>query len=91
VSIRLVAKPKILNDLPVSVHVRAPKILEESAAPSHHFQEPLTAVMILLVDPEMLGEVIDAFREERDLNSGRTGVGLVTLETLDGRCFFESH
>ena len=35
------------------------------------------AVLVLLVDLEVLGEVVDAAGEQRDLHLGRAGVGLV--------------
>jgi hypothetical protein len=39
--------------------------------------------MVALVDLEVLREVLDSFREKRDLDLGRPGVSLVGLELSD--------
>ena len=41
-------------------------------------------MVVLLVDLQVLGEVVDPLREECDLDLGRPGVGLVALVRLDG-------
>ena len=38
---------------------------------------------------QMLGERLDLFRENGDLNFARTGVTLVTLELLPNGCFID--
>jgi hypothetical protein len=40
-------------------------------------------VVILLVDPQVIGEVVDAFGEQRDLDLGRARVRLVCAELID--------
>jgi hypothetical protein len=44
-------------------------------------------MMILCVDLEMLGEVIDALTEKRDLDFGRPGVAVVCLVCSDDAAF----
>src|ERR1700691_1599971 len=61
-------------------------VIEKRAARCDHFQKPPTRMIVLHVGFEMIGEVIDAFRQDRDLNLGRTGVaGLVGVRLDDFR------
>src|SRR5664279_3397970 len=54
-----------------------------------HFQKAPARMIVLHVGFEMPGEVIDAFRQDRDLNLGRTGVaGLVGIRLDDFRFAF---
>jgi len=52
-----------------------PPASEQAPAPAHEHQKPPPTVMVLLVDLQVLGEVVDALGEERDLHLGRTRVG----------------
>ena len=49
----------------------------EPGTPSDELLQAALGVMIATVDLEVLGEVTDAIREERDLHLGRARVGLV--------------
>jgi hypothetical protein len=86
-----VAETKVLDDLPISVHVSASQIVQEAAASADHLEESAAAMVILRVGAKMISEVVDPLREEGDLDTGRAGVGLVVPVTLNCRCFFESH
>ena len=44
-----------------------------------HLEKSATAVVILVVHLEVLGEAVDAIGEYRDLNLRRAGVALVSL------------
>ena len=44
---------------------------------SDHLQQPATAVVVLRVGPEVVGQVVDFLGEERDLDLRRAGVVLV--------------
>ena len=60
-------------------------VVQQTPALADHEQEAAAAVMVALVVLEMLGEVGDALREQRDLHVGRTGVsrcGRVVIDDL---------
>ena len=64
-------------------------VIEERTACRDHFQKPPARMIVLHVGFEMPGEVIDAFRQDRDLNLGRAGVaGLVGIRLDDFRFAF---
>src|SRR6476646_3977882 len=64
-------------------------IVEKRAARRHELQKAATRMVILHVGLEMPGEVVDAFREDRDLDLGRAGVaGLGGIRLDDFRFAF---
>lgn len=87
----LVAEPKFLDDLPISGQVRSPHVVEEPAALADHLQQPSAAVMVLLVCPEVIREVVDPIRQDRDLDARAASVGAMRLVLLDRRCFLQCH
>ena len=54
-----------------------------SASLTHELQQPAPRVVILHVRLEVLGELVDAAREDRDLDLGRAGVRLVAAVLFD--------
>ena len=87
----LVPETQFLDDLSVGIDVRALQVIEQTATLSVHLEEPTTTVVVVLVGPEVVIQILDALREERDLNASRAGVGRVRPVLLDGRNFVESH
>src|SRR6476659_10663987 len=87
----LVPQSEFLDDLAVAVDVRPLHVVEKTATGADHLQQAAAAVMVLLVRPEMFGEVVDPLREEGHLNARGAGVGLVRLVLLERRCVVESH
>jgi hypothetical protein len=53
------------------------EIIEELATAGSHLQEPAARVEILTVRAQVLGQVIDASGQERDLDFGRAGILVV--------------
>src|SRR4051812_9822305 len=88
---RLVAEAKLLDQLAVVVELRTLHVVQETTALSDEPKEALASVVILLVRPEVLGQVVDAFRENGDLHFGGTGVGLVSPMLLQRGRLVESH
>jgi hypothetical protein len=86
-----VTEAKIADDLAVSLDVRALEILKQAAPLSNHLEAPSLAVMILWIGLEVVREVIDAIRKNRNLNPGRTGVGFVPFVLANRCCLFKSH
>src|SRR5579872_901491 len=65
------------------------QVVEERTARGDHFQQTAARMVILHVALEMIGEVVDAFRQDRNLNLGRAGVaGLVGILLDDFRFAF---
>src|SRR5215475_15940230 len=50
------------------------QVIEKGAARRHELQKATAGVIVLHVGLEMIGEVVDAFRQDRDLDLGRAGV-----------------
>src|SRR5690606_10141957 len=82
---RSVAQPEVFDERPVSLHVLSLQIFEKTAPLAHEHEQPAPAVMVLLVRPEMIGQMIDPGREQRDLDRGTppvVGVELVLADDL---------
>ncbi len=76
----------------VSLDVNLDKVVEERSALTDHLEEAASGVMILLVDLEVLGQVVDSLGEKSDLNFGRTCVTLMSRVFLhDSKLFFFQH
>src|SRR5258708_16465382 len=87
--IRSRAETKLLDELPVRIDFRALHVVQEPAALADHLEQPLTGVVILFMSAEVFGQVVDSFREDRDLNRAGSGIGLVRPMLLERRCFIE--
>src|SRR5436190_18705751 len=74
-SIRSIPEPEFLNDSAIAVDVTPLHVLQQTPPPADHLQQATTAMMILLVDAEVIVEVVDPLRENRDLYA--TGAGIV--------------
>ncbi len=75
----LAAKVQLLQQLVILRHVMPLEIIEELATAGSHLQEPAARVEILSVRAQVLGQVIDASGQERDLDFGRAGILIVSF------------
>ena len=80
--LRLLTDTESCDDRTVSLDVDLDQIVEQRAALTDHLEQTATGVMVLLVDLEVLGEVVDSLSEQSDLNLGRTGVTLMRFRSL---------
>src|SRR3954462_10129023 len=71
------AQAEPLDQRAVTRDVGALQVLQQPAALTDEDQQTPTAVVVVLVGLEVLGEVLDALREHRDLDLRGTGVALV--------------
>ena len=64
------------------------QIIEQLAAAACHLQEAAATVKVLAVGAQVLGQMIDASGEERNLDLGRTGVLVVGFVFGDDFWFY---
>jgi len=58
--IGLVPQAQFLDDLPVSVDIRALQVVEQTATLTDHLAKPTATVVIFLVGAEVVGQIVDA-------------------------------
>ena len=75
-SVDLASQAEAGDDRAVALDVGLLQVVEETTALAHEEQQSPTAVVIVLVLLEVLGEVRDAVAQQRDLHLGGTGVAL---------------
>src|SRR5262245_31534500 len=68
---------QFLDDGPVALDVVLHDVVEQPPTPSHQHPQTSLRVEVLLVDLHVLGEVLDAIGQQRDLHLRRTGVAVV--------------
>lgn len=70
-------QPKTGDQGTIPLDILVPEVLEESSTLADQHQETSPAVMVLLIDLQMLGEMADAFGEHCNLDLGRTRIRVV--------------
>src|SRR5262245_40606724 len=80
---RLLADAEGLDHAAIPLQVVPADVVEEPTAAADEHQEAAPGVVVLRVRLEVLGQVVDALAEERDLHLGRSAVGLMLLILLD--------
>src|SRR3954471_8997267 len=79
----LAAQAELADQRAVALEILRLEVVEEPpAAPDQH-EQPAARMVVVLVGPQMLREVIDAARQQRDLHLGGARVVRVLAETLD--------
>jgi hypothetical protein len=66
--LELVTESEIIHDLAVGVNVRAPEIIEKTAALADHLQKSSSAVVVLHMNSEVFSEEVDPLGERRHLD-----------------------
>ena len=64
----LVPQAQFLDDLAVAVDIRALQVVEQTATLSDHLEETTSTVVILAVSAEVIRQIVDALREQRNLS-----------------------
>ena len=80
---KLLSQTQLLNDLAVTLDVLLRQVAEEVLSVAYHLLKTSLGMEILGVLLQMLGEVVDALGEDRDLHLGRAGVALIDLIGLN--------
>src|SRR5258708_4242643 len=78
VSEQLAAEPQLLDQRAVAADVLTGQILQQSPAAADEQQQPVAAVMVVLVHLQVLGQIIDPPAQQRDLDLRRAGVTLTS-------------
>ena len=71
------AEPELIDELTVSPKIGPLHIIEEPAALANHLKQTATAMIVLLMGPEVLRQIVDSLRENRYLNTRGARVPLV--------------
>ena len=80
------AQFQFLRDHLVTAQIRGLQIIEQAAALADHHEQPATRAVILFVALQMLGQMVDALRQQRDLHVRRTRVLVVRLKLFNRLC-----
>jgi len=83
-------EPELGDDRPVPVDVGPLQIVQQPPPLADQLEQPAPRVVVMGVRFQMVGEVIDPFAEDCDLDLGRSGVLLTEAIGVDdarlGRC-----
>ena len=71
---------QLLGDRLITGQVGVMQIVEQPAALADHHQKTTTGGVIFLVALQMLGQMVDALREQGNLHIRRSGIPLVQLK-----------
>jgi hypothetical protein len=82
---------QVADELTVPRDIGLLQILEETAPLADHLEQAAAAVVILHVSIEVSPKVVDASREEGDLDRGAATIVLVELILLDDVVLVDSH
>ena len=86
-SAKLLAKSEPCDRRAITLHILVRQISKESSSLPHELKKSASRVKIMLVSAKMIGQAIDSFGQQRDLNLRRTSVGRMGLELRDNRLF----
>ena len=82
---------EIGDELSIPLDVGPLQVLEKTTASPDHLEKAAAAVMVFPVCVEVGPKVVDAGREERDLDWGAATIVLVELVLLDDFVFLDRH
>ena len=77
------AQFQFFRDRLITVQVVVLQIFQQTPALADHHQQSAARTVILFVVLQMLGQMIDPLREQRDLHVRRPRVAIVQLERFD--------
>ena len=84
---KLLTDAKLGDNGTIALNVVLRHIVQQTTALADHLEQTHTAVVVLLVHLQVLGELIDPLGEDRDLHLGGAGIALVGLVVLDNSGF----
>jgi hypothetical protein len=88
---RLVTQSKLINQLAIRLEICAFQIFEVTAAHADHPEQAAPAVVILGVRTEVIGEIVDPFRQYRHLHLRGPSVSRVHAIFVNRGGFYKGH
>lgn len=79
----LLAQVELFEELTILGEIVALHVIEKLATTGSHLEQATTTMEVFAVSAEMLGQVIDPGGKNRDLDFGRSGICIVSLELGD--------
>jgi hypothetical protein len=88
---RLLSDAQSVDDRPIARIVHVTKIVQQPATPSDELQQTTPGMVVLLMEFEVLRQIADPVRQDRDLDFRRTGIAVMLPVLLDqfGFRFFQ--
>jgi hypothetical protein len=80
-------EPELGDDSPVTLDVGALQVVQQPATLADQLEQPAPRIVVVGVRLEVVGEVVDPFAEDGDLDFGRSGVLLIEAVRLDDARF----
>ncbi len=80
---RLFPQAKLLDGLTISFYIFPLQIVKEPSSLPDHFDEPLSRVMVFLMNLEVFGKLFDPLAEERYLDLRGARVNSMLLKLFD--------
>ena len=88
----LLAQVQLLDDRAVTLDIDLLQVAQKVSSVADHLQHAAAAVVVLVVALEVLGQGVDAMRQDRDLNLRGAGVTLMGgVLRNDSLLFFFQH
>jgi hypothetical protein len=85
--VTLFSESQGLDHFPVPVDVLVLQVVQQPSSLTHKFEQAPSGMMIFSVDFEMLVQVIDALREQSNLNLRRSSIRVVKFKLIN-QCLF---
>jgi hypothetical protein len=83
----LSTQAKRLYDGAVSLDVIFLDVVEQASAPPNQHEQPSAGMVVLFVDLQMLGQILNAMGEQSNLDFGAAGVGIMQFIFFDQLLF----
>ena len=92
-SLKLLAQTQRSDQGAVALHILLLQVSQHRTALADHLEQAAAGMIVLLVHLEVLGQLMDARGQDRDLDFRGTGVGRVGAVCLDngGLVFLTDH
>ena len=78
-----IAQPEARYEAAIPVEVVLSEVGKQATAAANHLEQAPARVMVVLVRGEMRPQIVDASRQDRDLDLRRAGVAVLDLEVAD--------